>query len=135
MVFKKLKWIINRHAEIEKDYSEILRESGLLRKIERKRLEIRESEDHSNYQLYPCNKEYSPETGSNVYDYNRFAEDDYKYTVTLGDRYFRIRAKTDGIYLTFRHVQKIKSIKRKKINPLKVSEKEISKWFSFLTKH
>ncbi len=134
MVLKKLREIFSTSQEVEKDYSEILRESGLLQKIENLRLET--SEKPGDYKLYPCHKEYYPElSGTLIYDYNRFDRESSQHRVDLGNFYFKIRTSTNGVYLSFRNTQKDKVITRNRIDPMKVSEKEIQNWFSLLAKY
>ncbi len=133
MVLKKLKELFSTSQEVEKDHSKILSESGLLQKIENLRLET--SEKPEGYKLYPCHKEYSPEANSYVYNYDRFDRESTEYRVDLGSFYFKIRTSTKGVYLSFRNTQKEKPITRKKIDPMKISEKEIQNWFSLLAKY
>ncbi len=132
MAFKKLREIFSG-KKIEKDYQEILLESGLLRKIERVRLE--NMDNLGSFKLHPSYKEYIPGANSPMYDYDRFDIEGSEYRVDLGDYYFKIRTSTSGVYLSFRDIQKKNPLKRKKINPMKVSDKEVLKWFSSLKKY
>jgi len=108
------------------EYKKTLFESGLLEKIEKKRLEIRKGNVYK-FDLYPCS------------NYDSLSSDHFlkelsllhtQYSVDLSGGYvsFCIQVKPDGIYWV------PSGKKPKKIDPQTISDQEIRNWFDFLVR-
>lgn len=111
-----------KHLEFKKT----LFESGLLEKIEKKRLEIKK-ENAYNFDLYPC-----PTYGSLNSDHflKELSLVHTQYSVDHSGCYisFCIEVKPTGVYL-------VPSGKEpKKIDPQKITDQEIKNWFDLLVR-
>lgn len=100
----------------------LINESGILEKIEKERLEAQKGTPYV-FNLHP----YHIEGVSDVsVDPNRFARGGIKYTVQCQFENFSIYATEEGIYLEFTVEW------RRRIDPQKITDKEIHEWFGFL---
>ncbi len=108
------------------EYKKTLFESGLLEKIEKKRLEIKK-ENVYKFDLYPCP------------NYDSLSSDHFlkelsllhtQYSVDHSGCYisFCIEVKPNGIYWA------TSGKKAKKIDPQKISDQEIHNWFDLLVR-
>jgi hypothetical protein len=108
------------------EYKKTLFESGLLEKIEKRRLEIKK-ENAYKFDLYPCP------------NYDSLSSDHFlkelsllhtQYSVDHSGSYvsFCIEVKPDGIYWV------PSGKKPKKIDPQTISDQEIHNWFDFLVR-
>ncbi len=118
-----------KHAEEKTmEYKKALFESGLLERIEKKRVEIEKGEAAHKLDLYP---RLTYERGT---DSDHFLKElsflHTQYSVRHSDRYssFCIEVRADGIYL-------VKSGKQtQKINLQKISDHDIHDWFLSLSR-
>ena len=100
----------------------LINESGIFEKIEKERLEAQKGTTYV-FDLHP----YHIEGVSDVsVDPNRFARGGIKYTVQCQFENFSIYATEEGVYLEFNGEWK------KRIDPKKITDKEIHEWFGFL---
>ena len=128
-------WPIKGEEDLKRDHAEqkimqhkkILFESGLLEKIEKRRLELKK-ETGQNFNLYPRL------TYKGSMDSDHFLKElsflHTQYSVDLSGWYssFCIEVKADGIYW-------VKSGKQsKKINPGNITDHDIDDWFWSLSK-
>ena len=128
-------WPIKGEEDLKRDHAEqkimqhkkILFESGLLEKIEKRRLELKK-ETGQNFNLYPRL------TYKGSMDSDHFLKElsflRTQYSVDLSGWYssFCIEVKADGIYW-------VKSGKQsKKINPGNITDHDIDDWFWSLSK-
>jgi len=128
-------WPIKGEEDLKRDHAEqkimqhkkILFESGLLEKIEKRRLELKK-ETGQNFNLYPRL------TYKGSMDSDHFLKElsflHTQYSVDLSGWYssFCIEVKADGIYW-------VKSGKQtKKINPGNITDHDIADWFWSLSK-
>jgi hypothetical protein len=108
------------------EYKKTLLESGLLEKIEKRRLEIKKDNVYK-FDLYPC------ATYDSLHSDHFLKEPSLlhtQYSVDFSGEYvsFCIEVKTDGIYwIPF-------GKKPKKIDPQTVSDQEIHNWFDSLVR-
>ncbi len=120
--------IESEHAEQNiMKYKKALFDSGLLERIEKRRLELKKETAH-NFDLYPRH------TYKGTLDSDHFLKElsflHSQYTVDLSGLYssFCIEVKADGIYW-------VKSGKQtKKINPWEITDQNIGDWFWSLSK-
>lgn len=108
------------------EYKKTLLESGLLEKIEKKRLEIKK-ENVYKFDLYPC-----PAYDSMTSDHflKEFSLLHTQYSVDHSGWYvsFCIEVKPDGIYWV------PSGKKPKKIDPQTITDQEIHNWFDILVR-
>ena len=130
-----MSWPEKRQVDIESEheeqkimkYKKTLFDSGLLERIEKRRLELKEETAH-RFDLYPRL------TYKGSMDSDHFLKElsflHTQYSVDQSGRYssFCIEVKADGIYW-------VKSGKNsKKLNPGNISDQEIRDWFGSLSK-
>lgn len=122
-------WIEKRREELKerkqqreatKKNRDVLKKSGLLERIEKKR---DEAEKEGGYAFYLSPPQYFDAH----HRFNRKGEEDY-FTVYLGftGLYFSLSIKEGGVFLEFADNHHSKS---QKIDPQKVTDKEIHEWF------
>jgi hypothetical protein len=100
----------------------LINESGILEKIEKERLKAQKGTTYV-FTLHPYHIEGVSDV---IVDSNRFARGGTKYTVGCQFGTFSIYVTEDGIYLEFNGEGK------KRIDPKKITDKEIHEWFGFL---
>lgn len=125
---KKLKDEASRQATIK--YINMVKESGLLEKIERKKREVYQ-ESGLKFGLSPLLE--TRQTYEEIfYDYDHFNCNSSSWRVEYYQQNFCIVPRENGVYWELYAYNDLK--KRKRINPNEISDKEIHKWFGLLLK-
>jgi hypothetical protein len=108
------------------DYKKTLLESGLLEKIEQRRLEIKK-ENVYKFDLYPCPTYDSMHSDHFLKEHSLLHT---QYTVDHAGGYssFCIEVKPDGIFLV------ASGKKPRKIDPRTITDQEIHHWFGLLVR-
>jgi hypothetical protein len=109
------------------EYKKALFESGLLERIEKKRLEVEKKEILHQFDLYPRLAYESNRDSDHFLKELSFLHTEYSVKHSGWYSSFCIKVTVDGIYWG-------SGKKTKKLNLNKISDQEIHDWFAFLAK-